>query len=106
MPSKSLCKSREDMLRSEYEEPGPSFLRILVKEQILEEPLNREKDESIHSPMQIRKNSASRQVVESGEVQSKNDISLPEINENKGLSNGEKNLDKSVNEKMNENGFD
>ena len=38
-----MCK--EEAMRSNYEEPGPSFLRIMVSEQFLEKDKDQEMDE-------------------------------------------------------------
>jgi hypothetical protein len=36
LTTKSQSK-KEDLIRGQYEEPGPSFLRIMVSEQLIEE---------------------------------------------------------------------
>lgn len=37
MSTKSFSRSKEDNIRNQIEEPGPSFLRIMITEQQIEE---------------------------------------------------------------------
>jgi hypothetical protein len=37
MSTKSYSRPKDELIRSQMEEPGPSFLRIMVSEQYIEE---------------------------------------------------------------------
>jgi len=50
MTTKSHTIAKEETLRREYEEPGPSFLRIMVSEQLLEENSSSSNLNQMHSP--------------------------------------------------------